>query len=75
MMVNDISTCIYIYTYQEKKITFFFWSSATSHSSRAFFDSQLDGSFRLLSSSTTSLKFSFCASFWSKKSKEIQIQN
>lgn len=43
--------------------TFFFWSSASSHSSRAFLASQLAGSFSLLSSSTTSWWLSLRASF------------
>lgn len=47
--------------------TFLFSLSASSHSSLAFLASQLEGSFSLLSSSTTSWWFSFRASFWKRK--------
>ncbi len=44
--------------------TFFFWSTTSSYSRRAFLASQFDGSFSLLSSSTTSWWFSLRASFY-----------
>lgn len=51
--------------------TFLFSLSASSHSSLAFLASQLEGSFSLLSSSTTSWWFSFRASFWKRKQRVL----